>query len=87
MGEAGKAHTVMDERSVLDDVLKLLRKLEGDEYTDEMYSRATSNAVALIEGLRRKYNTGSPCDFRIGHCVTCGSMDKAGCWFASLDSE
>jgi hypothetical protein len=87
MGEAGKAHTVMDERSVLDDVLKILRKLDNESDFDEMYSRATGNAVSLIEGLRRKYNTGSPCDFRIGHCVTCGSMDKAGCWFASLDSK
>jgi len=77
----------MDEREVLDDVLKVLHKLVIEWNGIEDGYDAVSNAIARVEGLRRKYNTGSPCDFRIGHCVTCGSMDKAGCWFASLDSK
>jgi len=77
----------MDEREVLDDVLKILHKLVAEWNGIEDGYDAASNAIALIEGLRRKYNTGSPCDFRIGHCVTCGSMDRVGCWFASLDSK
>ena len=72
------------EHEVLDDVLKVLRKLAEDFRGVEQAYLASIGAVSLIEGLRRQYNTGSPCEWYLGHCISCGSLDKAGCWFNQL---